>query len=128
MKQIKMTILLIVTSMLLCACPDKEDGHRYITIINQSDKTIVWQPRFFRIGEIYEHFDCQYTLGSIQGNSLFKFNYDDRGITWEAGLKTHYLQIIIMDDKTFEQYVSEPCEVIRENVPVLHIYRLTLSD
>ncbi len=128
MKQIKMAILVIATSMLLCACPKDENGHRYITIVNQSDKTVVWQPRFFRIGEIYEQYDCRYTLGSIHSNSSFKFDYDDRGHNWEGALNTHYLQIMIMDDQTFEQYVSEPCDTIRKYVPILHTYRLTLED
>ena len=129
MKQIKITILLIATSMLLCACPDKTEGHRYITIVNQSEKTVVWQPRMIRIGEIDEQYNCQYGLGgSIQSNSSYKFDYDDRGNNWDAGLNSHYLQIMLMDAETFEQYVSEPCETIREKVPILHTYRLTLSD
>jgi len=128
MKQIRVTILLIAISMLLCACPDKGDVHHYITIVNQSDKTIVWQPRFFRIGEIDEQYDCQYALGSIHSNSSFKFDYDDRGNNWEAGLNSHYLQIMLMDDEIFEQYVSEPCDTIRKYVPILHTYRLTLED
>jgi hypothetical protein len=128
MKQFRVIILLIATSVLLCACPKDENGHRYITIINQSDKTIVWQPRFFRIGEIDEQFDCLYTLGSIHSNSSFEFRFDDRGNTWEAGLNTHYLQIMLMDDNVFSQYDLEPCYTIRKYVPILHTYRLTLSD
>jgi hypothetical protein len=135
MKQFKIVILLVATSMLLCACPDKGDGHRYITIVNQSDKTIVWQPRFFKIGEIDEKYDCQYTLGSIHSNLSFKFNYDDRGNTWEAGLNSHYLQITVMDDSAFIHYAEilnykliENCDTIRKYVPILHTYRLTLAD
>jgi hypothetical protein len=129
MKQFRVTILLIATSILLCACPKDENGDRYITIVNQSDKTVVWQPRMIRIGETDEQYNCQYVLGgSIHSNSSYKFAYDDRGNNWETGLNTHYLQIILMDAETFEQYVSEPCDTIRENVPILHTYRLTLAD
>ena len=128
MKQFKVTIVLIAMAMLLCACPENENGHSHITIINQSDKTVVWQPRFFKIGKIDEQFDCQYTLGSIHSNSSFEFRFDDRGNTWEAGLNNHYLQIMLMDTEIFEQYVSEPCDTIRKYVPVLHTYRLTLAD
>jgi len=128
MKLFKIAILLIATSLLLCACPKDENGHRYIAIINQSDKTVVWQPRFFRIGEIDEQFDCQYTLGSIHSNSSFEFRFDNRGNTWEAGLNTHYLQIMLMDESVYLQYHLESCDTIRKYAPILHTYRLTLSD
>ena len=102
MKQFRIVILLIIACVTLYGCPKDEDGHRYITIINQSDKAIVWQPRFFRIGEIDEQYNCRYVLGGgIDSNSSYKFYYDDRENTWEAGLNTHYLQIIVMDDSLF---------------------------
>ena len=129
MKQIKITGLLII-AYILCACPNKEEGHRYITIVNQSDKTIVWQPRMIRIGETDEYYSCQWVLGgSIQSNSSYKFDYDDRRNNWEIGLNTrYYLQLIVMDAEIYEKYVAEPCDTIREYVPILHRYRLTLED
>jgi hypothetical protein len=129
MRQFKTVMLLIAISMLLCACPDKEEGHRYITIVNQSGKTIVWQPRRIRIGETDEHYNCQYIPGeSIHDNSSCKFDYDDRGNNWEVGLNTPYLQVMLMDAETYDKYIREPCDTIRKYVPILHIYRLTLID
>ena len=130
MKQIRMSILLIATCMLLCACPDNnESEHRYITILNQSDKAIVWQPQMIRNGETNEQFDCRKILGGlINRDSLYKFNYDDRENTWEVGLNNHYLQIIVMEAETFDKYIDEPCDTIRKYVPVLHTYQLTFED
>ena len=128
MKQLRM-VLFIAASVLLCACPDRDEGHRYITIINRSDKAIVWQPRMIRIGNTSEQYDCQYVIGgSIHGNSLYKFDYDDRGSNWEVGLNTHYLQIMLMDAETYGEYIVEPCDTIRKYVPILHCYQLTLAD
>jgi len=129
MKRLYTITKILLLMIMLSACPGNEDGHRYITIINQSDKTIVWQPRFFRIGETSEQYDCLYVLGgSIHSNSSFKFDYDDRGNTWEIGLINHYLQLILMDAATYERYIAEPCDTIRKYVPILHRYQLTLKD
>ena len=130
MKQIRMSILLIAIGMLLCACPgNNESGHRYITILNQSDKAIVWQPQMIRNGETDEQFNCRKILGGlINSDSLYKYEYDDRENNWEVGLSTHYLQIIVMEAKTFDNYLEEPCDTIRKYVPILHTYRLTLAD
>ncbi|GAB6013231.1 hypothetical protein [Viscerimonas tarda] len=125
MKQLKIVTILLLCSMLY-ACPDNENGHRYITIINQSDKTIVWQPQMTRIGIIDVQSNC--SGRSVHSNSSYKFNYDDRGNTWETELNTHYLQITVMDAETYDKYIAEPCDTIRKYVPILHCYQLTLED
>lgn len=130
MKQFKVTILLIATCLLLCACPDK-DGHEYITIVNQSDKAIIWQPKVMNISEKNElQYACQSVIGGkIDSNSLDRFDYNGRGKPWESVLNSrYYLQIIVMDDETYIKYMGQPCEIIRENVPVLHGYQLTIED
>ncbi len=126
MRTFRITMLLIATSMLLCACPKDENEHHYITIINQSDKTIVWQARIMRIGETEEKYDCQRVNRIINKDSTYKFEMIRH--SWEKELNGYYLQIMLMDAEIFEQYVSEPCDTIRQNVPILHIYRLTLAD
>ena len=130
MKTTKWFIGIILLSILLSSskCSDDE-GHKYIIISNQSDKTIVWQPRFFRIGATDEQYDCQYVLGgSIHSNSSCKFDYDDRGNIWEVGLNTHCLQLILMDEDVYSQYYLESCDTFRKYVPILHRYQLTLED
>ena len=129
MKYIRLIPVLIAILMLLCACPHKEDGHSYITLVNRSDRAIVYQERLMRIGEIDdEQYDCRYLIWGIQENSTYQLYCDDRGTAWEAALDTYYLQLKIMDDETFGEYIEEPCEIRREKVPILYTYRLTVSD
>ena len=130
MKQIRVTILIIATTLLLCACPKSEDNiNPYITIINKSNTSIVWQPRMINIGEINEIFDCNYQIHEqITPNSQYMFLANDRKNDFENELKTHSLQITLMNFETFDKFKNEPCDTIRKYVPVLHTYRLTLTD
>ena len=45
-------ILLMSIFMSSSKCSDNNEGHKYITIINQSKKAIVWQPQMIKIGEV----------------------------------------------------------------------------
>jgi len=133
MKQFRVTILLIATSVLLCACPNKdENGHRYITFINKSGKDISCQD--FWSGHITEAdtlFQCRMGAVRIPADSLFNFPSGEshRGGTWEDDFRTiPFIQFLIMDDELLWQYHLEPCDTIRKHVPVLHLYRLTLKD
>lgn len=128
--QVKKIITLLFVVLICTGCPDKCEGcHQYITMVNKSDKTVVWQPRLLRINETEKQYNCEYVLGgSIQSNTSYKFNYDDGGNVWEAALNTHLLQIIVMDSEIFESYVSAPCDTIHKYVPILDTYRLTLAD
>jgi len=129
MKQFKVIILLIATSMLLCACPKKEDGHRYITFINKSERDISCQN--FWSGHITDAdtlFQCRLGAVGIPADSLCNFpSLNHSG--WETDFRAiPYIQFSVMDDEIFWQHHLEPCDTIRKNVPILHIYRLTLSD
>ena len=122
-------ILLLTTFLIcLCACPNEENGHQHITIINNSDKTIIWQARFFKDSFIDKQFACQYTYKTICSNTSVKFNYDDRENVWETAMDKHYLQILFADYDTFKKYETLPCDTIRKHVPILYCYILTLED
>ncbi len=136
MKQFRSTILLIATSILLCACPKDENGHRYITFINKSERDISCQD--FWSGSIIEAdtlFQCGVGAVGIPANSLCKFpSLNHSG--WETDFKLiPYIQFLVMDDSTYVYYskmlnyqLIENCDTIRKYVPILHTYRLTLED
>ena len=123
---IKVTILVIVACIALCACPIIENGHRFITIVNRTSKTIMFQPREFENTHIDTAFTCLYGFYIIQRDSSYKF--DIRG-TWENELgTTHYLQFLLMDRDVYLQYHLESCDTIRKYVPILYRYQLKLED
>ena len=129
MKQIKKILLLIATSMLLYACPEKEEGHRYIVFVNKSDRDISVQD--FWSGHITDAdtlFQCRIGAVHIPVDSLLNFpslNYSG----WETDFNAiPFIQFLVMDDETFVEYWMAPCDTIRKNVPVLHRYQLTLAD
>ncbi len=130
MKQIKLTILLIATSVLLCACPDKEEVHRYTTFVNKSDREIVSQRVFSgAITSTDTLFFCGMGAIGIMVNSQHNFECPIRDNGWENSFNAiPFLQISVMDAEIYDKYISEPCDTIRQNVPILHIYRLTLAD
>ena len=39
-----------------------------------------------------------------------------------------YLELLILDGDQFKKYHRSPCEIIRQNVPILYAYRLTLTE
>jgi hypothetical protein len=128
MKQIRITILLIAASILLCACPDKEDGNRYIAFTNNSEKEIVCQA--FVSGSITEAdtlFQCRTGARGISPNSLC--NFSSLHNSWEIDFNAmSYIQFLVMDAETYDIYIAEPCDTIRKYVPILHRYQLTLAD
>jgi hypothetical protein len=129
MKQFRFIILLIATSVLLCACPDKEGGHRDIAFVNNSEKGIVCQE--FWSGSITNAdtlIECRTGASGISPNSLHNFNsLNNSG--WETDFKViPYIQYLIMDAETYDKYIGEPCDTIRKYVPILHRYQLTLAD
>jgi len=128
MKQIKIAMFLIITLITLCACPDNNDEHDYITIMNQYSKAIIWQPRMIKIGAIDTLYNCSYTNFIIAGNFMYNFRYDSR-TSWETGLGADwYLQLLLMDSDIFYQNYTAPCDTIRKYVPILHRYQLKLED
>jgi hypothetical protein len=133
MKQIRIIILLIATSLLLCACPDKdENGHRYITFVNKSGEKIGYQISFDKALNIYRDtvFLCNMTSDNFIDNDFSFFLECPLGVdSWERDLSDlYYIQFLVLDGGKFSQYSSEPCDTIRKYVPILHTYRLTLKD
>ena len=126
MKQIQTTILLIVISMLLCACPDKA-GQDFIYITNKSDKKIAFQVSVNKQDETFYCSDVGRTiLISVESNSTFKLDDGDAYSSWDNFLKS--LTVFILDGEVYEEYWQQPCDTIRKYVPILHTYRLTLED
>ncbi len=135
MKQFRTIILLIATSMLLCACPDDKyiDGHKYITIVNKSDIDI----GFMHLWENNSFFCDSSRPGGypfvfvVSSDSLYQHYITDGNIlqSWEKYLdKGQIMTIPIVDAEIFYQYWTESCDTIRKHVPILHTYRLTLAD
>jgi hypothetical protein len=122
--------------MLLCACPNKEEGHKYIAFVNKSQKFIACQD--FWSGHITDAdtlFQCGIGAVGIPVDSLCNFpSLNHSG--WETDFRAiPYIQFLIIDDSTYVHYskifnyqLIENCDSIRKYVPVLHIYRLTLAD
>ncbi|GHU75013.1 hypothetical protein FACS189413_19680 [Bacteroidia bacterium] len=131
MKQLNAIILLITTSILLCACPDKdENGHRYITFVNKSGKFIACQE--FWSGHITDAdtlFQCRIAAFGIPVDSLCSF-YSLNQSGWETDFEAiPCIQFLIMDGDIYKEYITPPdCDTIRKYVPILHCYRLTLED
>jgi hypothetical protein len=126
MKQIRITVLLIATLMLLCACPDKI-GQEFIYIVNSSDKTITFD---FSVNKQDTTFYCSNTgrtiLFNVESNSTFKLNDGDAYSSWDSYLKS--LTVFILDGELYNEYWQQPCDTIRKYVPILHCYQLTLAD
>ena len=131
MKQfIRIIILLIMACISLCACPEHEDEHRYITIINQSDKEIAYQ-------ELINWSDTSFYCSShsisflfnIPANSSRMHEVNIRSSSWESYLNNgQIMDIFVADAELYEEYWQQPCDTIRKYVPILHNYRLTLED
>ncbi|WP_321438223.1 hypothetical protein [uncultured Bacteroides sp.] len=131
MKQFQIAILLCMMCI-LCACPSNEKNeHRYIKIINESNKNIAfqgiidWKDTFFY---------CNNSAGNtilfgIRHDSLYFFKVSMRSSGWEDYLsKGQIMDIFIVDEELYKKHWSEPCDTIRKYVPVLHRYRLKLED
>jgi hypothetical protein len=130
MKQFRISVLLIITSVLLCACPE-EEGHHYIKLLNKSDISIGCQ--MFWSGNIMNAdtiFQCNMATDFIvPADSFHIFESTMRTSNWEDDFKViPYIQFLIMDGTLFKQYFSASCDTIRKYVPILHTYRLTLED
>ena len=132
MKQFRIAIALIATSMLLCACPKDENGHQHITFANKSDKIIGYQFSFDKISNISQDttFHCNKTSeGFINNNSSFILACPARVGGWESDLNDlYYIQFLVMDGNSFNHYYREPCDTVRKYVPILHCFRLSLED
>lgn len=127
MKQFRIVILLIAASLFLYACPI-EKGHSNITFVNNSDKKVILQVLVSgSITEADTLFDCRVGARGVLPYSLY--DYDSIHDSWENDFNIlPYLQFLVLDGETYDQYIAEPCDTIRKYVPILHRYRLTLAD
>ena len=126
MKQFKVTIVLIATSILLCACPDKT-RQDFIYITNKSDKKIAFQALTNTESAEFHCSDVGRTIFfEVESNSTFKLGTGDVHSSWDNFLNS--LTVFILDGELYDEYWQQPCDTIRKYVPILHTYRLTLSD
>jgi|LSQX01.2.fsa_nt_gb hypothetical protein len=128
MKQFRIILFLIATSMLLYACPNKEVGHRYINFLNNSEKKIVCQE--FVSGSITDADTIiQCRIGAIGINSHSSYGFSSLHKSWEIDFQVMpYIQFLVLDAESYDNFLAESCDTIRKYVPVLKCYRLTLDD
>jgi len=134
MKNIKI-IIIVMLSILLCGCPEKyPNGHKYITIINNSDIEI----GYYELIDWKDTFFCYSNSGrfgkgttGIKPNDSFSFFRIDRHEIqpWELYLdRGQILSIWIVKLELMAIYWNTACDTIRKYVPILHCYKLTLED
>jgi hypothetical protein len=131
MKYVKriLFVFLIVISI-ASSCENKNDEHKYITFINRSDKDISCQEFWSgSISSVDTLFQCRIGTVVIYANSSRSIENSSRRGGWETDFKTiPYIQFLVMNDNIYSKYIGQSCEIKRENVPILHCYRLTLED
>ena len=131
MKKISYVLMLLATSILVCGCPADETGHRAVVFINRSGKTIGFQYNYGKVSQIAEDtlFKCNRTTDRIIDNDSSLVIERPKRPSWEVVLGTNdYLELLILDGDQFKKYHRSPCEIIRQNVPILYAYRLTLTE
>lgn len=123
-------LFLMVTPLLLCGCPEN-DGHRELFLVNKSGKKIGYQISFGYVSEISQDtiFQCNKTSDNLLDNDSLFIIESTRRLDWEHDLGSNvYVEILILDGAKFSKYINAPCDSVRQNVPILHAYRLTLAD
>ena len=132
MKKISYVLMLLATSILVCGCPADDTGHKEVVFVNRSGKTIGFQNSFGKVSQIAEDtlFKCNKTSDRIIDNdSSLVIEAPIRSHSWEVVLgRDDYLELLILDGDQFKKYHRSPCEIIRQNVPILYAYRLTLAE
>ena len=125
MKHVKKALFILILAISMSSTCKKNDGHEYVTFANESDKEIVCQR--FLSKSIDTLFRCRTGAIGIPAGSLYGFPSGDR--SWEADLRdSYYVHFLVMDAETYDKYITAPCDTIRKYVPILHTYRITLSD
>ncbi len=97
MKQFRIGITLIAASILLCACPSKDNGHRCITLANKSNKEIVCQQLWWmHITSADTLYQCSIDAEGISPDTLYCYSsLGDYG--WESDFGViPYLQLTFM--------------------------------
>jgi hypothetical protein len=129
MKSIKLLLLLFIASVLF-ACPQIENVHESILIVNKSHKNIVYQER---INPKDTFFYCSNSGITIRPHILADSSAINkspiRPSGWEYYLnKGQVMHLLIADKEIYDKYWLEPCDTIHKYVPILHRYQLTLED
>lgn len=132
MKRIEYVLTLLATSLLLCSCIQEQDGHNYILFLNLSGNRIGYQLTFQRVSDKTNNalFHCGYSASYLDNDSTAIFEAAIR-MNWEQELHNdYYVELLIMNGEQLEKYKSShyPCDVVRQNVPILYTYQLTPSD
>jgi hypothetical protein len=133
MKQLRKIILLATAAgIILSYSCDKEAGHEYISIVNNTEKDICYQIMLQTEINIKDTiFQCHKIPVTIPVNSAHSQESAGRAGGWERHFKSiRYVQFLIMDRETFFPYLQyyADCDTIRKYVPILHRYQLTLED
>ena len=118
---------LCLLSCIFSACP--EQSEKYITLVNKSERDIVYQEYRDRNLTIADTlFLCSVgAVGVFKGSSSLIESVDYTG--WKADFKVvPCMQFLIMDREIYRKYMFEPCDTIRKYVPILHRYLVSLED
>lgn len=128
MRRLKYFLLVIAVLALYVSCIAYDDTHETIAIVNLSDKPIGCQ--MYR-GKDVTSVDAVYYGNRetyvVPSDSLVKF-MAQRG-KWEKDIRTiPYVRFIVMDGDSLLKYKDSPVDVVRKNVPILHVYQLKQDD
>ena len=135
MKTIKI-LLLISLTLISSACPsnDDETGHKYITIVNNSNSKIriqtVWSISINK-ADTFWHCRLPAPITEQGSNRQFECSNSDRGKSWENDFNAiPYIQFLIFDAETYDEYrdYGVSCEETNYTIPVLYRYQLKLED
>ena len=130
MKKTIYIFLIFFISLLLYGFPNN-DGHRELFLVNKSGNKIGYQISFGYVSEISKDtiFQCNKTSDNLLDNDSLFIIESVRRLDWEHELGSNvYVEILILDGAKFSKYINAPCDSVRQKVPILHTYRLTLAD
>jgi len=130
MNQFKIIFLMIVASMLFYGCEPDDDGHQFITIINNSDNKVrvqeVWSSKISNTDTLWR---CGHAALSLESNTsrMFESLHHD----WEEDFNyIPFIQFLVFDAEVYDSMrdYDIPCSEVDYTIPVLHYYQLKLED
>ena len=117
--------ILIIT---ISSCVHYESGEEFITISNESEDTIFVQPIWWaHISEKDTVFQERLGAVEIAPHTIYK----DQSLNayWYVDFRAiPYMEYLVLDGKKYKKYRNESIETIRENVPVLRVWKLKFED
>jgi len=125
--------MLIILALICMAssCENKNDEHKYITLVNKSYKDIacqmLWQGTISNADSL---FDCSLVTNYfVMKDSCYLIKNGSYRGGWETDFTViPYLQLLIMDGELYDEYWQQPCDTIRKYVSILQRYQLKLED